>query len=155
MEYIARPQDRRCRYWAKVAYATTALPSPAVVEGADQLPGAYLRAGSDVELEPGDVVFEGEANHATKQRGWTFNIGVCVVDASGAETIRWLRDDEIRRAKDFWRAAGRADMTRGSGPHAAMVRAAAWLREGSPTVREALAALEGAPPAPTTDAPTP
>lgn len=46
---------------------------------------------------------------------------------------------------------------RGSPPLSwdAMVRAAAWLREGSPTVREALAALEGAPPAPTTDAPTP
>ena len=71
-----KPQDRRCRYWAKVLRAGCALPLPSAVEGANDVPGAYLRNGEE-ELFPGDVLIEGEANHHVKQRGWTYNVSVC------------------------------------------------------------------------------
>lgn len=123
MEYIARPSDSRCKFWSKVVRATDSLPPPSSVDGAGSIPGPYLRTGADVELEDGDFVFEGEEVSHRKSRGWVYNFGIVL----GGQ-IRWISDDERAQAKDLWRLVGRRDMTAGSGEHAAMVRAAHWLR---------------------------
>ena len=66
------PFDDRCRYWAKICRAEQALPHPTNALRADDLPGRYLLRGQD-ELMPGDVLFEGEANHHRRtDRGWSY-----------------------------------------------------------------------------------
>jgi hypothetical protein len=44
---------------------------PEAVDGAHSIPGQYLRRG-DEELFCGDLLFEGEANHPSKNRGWSY-----------------------------------------------------------------------------------
>ncbi|MBV5347056.1 hypothetical protein JZU46_02405 [bacterium] len=66
------PRDARCKYWAKKVDAETALPLPKEVDGGNDIPSKYLREGEE-ELEPGDILFEGEANHHRRlDRGWTY-----------------------------------------------------------------------------------
>lgn len=67
------PIDRRCKYWCKIVRAAVTLPLPSGVEGADNLPGAYKRGG-DEELFSGDMMFEGEAMHHSKPRGWMYHL---------------------------------------------------------------------------------
>jgi len=75
-----RPCDHRCRYWAKVVRANTPLPTPSQISGASDIPGAYLMRGEE-ELLPGDVLFEGEANHHRRtDRGWTYWVRYVTAD---------------------------------------------------------------------------
>lgn len=67
------PLDHRCKYWCKIVRAAVALPLPSIVEGADNIPGTYKRGG-DEELFPGDMMFEGEAKHHKKERGWMYHL---------------------------------------------------------------------------------
>lgn len=118
------PRDSRCRYWAKVIRADDALPMPAAVDGANDIPGQYLRKGDDVELFDGDFLLEGEANHHVKQRGWTYDMRI----VSDTPSERFPGQNkytaiDYKAAKDAARAAGRKDLLLGSGDCAAMIRA--------------------------------
>jgi hypothetical protein len=118
-QIICRPQDSRCRYWAKVVRASDALPMPADIDGANSVPGAYIRG--DVEIFEGDYVLEGEENHHAKRRGWTYWLRT--VDATGAIASVPFDTKAAIRASDADRA-----LLLGSGDVAAMVRTIHWLR---------------------------
>lgn len=119
------PQDRRCRYWAKVVRAEQDLPLPSEVSGAGNIESPYLQRG-DEELLPGDVLFEGEANHHSKDRGWSYLVqfvdsaGACVMYRSG-----------FSAQKAAAKAQGMATaLLAGSGDVAGAVRVAHALRAG-------------------------
>ena len=143
--YVCTPTDRRCKYWAKVVRADDALPLPAYVDGAGDIPGKYLRQGDEVELFPRDWLLEGEEVSHRRARGWTYTlrclavrardneVGVCVIEFKGD-------------TKDRIRAAGRKDLLMGAGDIAAMVRHILMRREGIrpfPSVTPATLATEG------------
>lgn len=126
---IAAPRDARCKWWCKVIHATASLPLPSQVDGANDIPGVYLRKGDDVELEPGDVLARGEAVDHRRLRGWVYDIKEYHpdgkprrIDPFGAAELKAL----------IKRAAACGVMTRerakellgGSGDVAALVR---WL----------------------------
>ena len=75
------PSDYRCKYWAKIIRAHTPLPLPSSVISATSLPGHFLLRG-DEELFPGDAMFEGEENHAYKNRGWSYWLRYVTRDGS-------------------------------------------------------------------------
>lgn len=137
VEYKAAPSDSRCRYWCKVIRADEPLPLPADVERANDIPGNY-RQGPE-ELFPGDIVLEGEENHHRKQRGWSYNVGLCVGreiswNPRGNETKPWLRERGLR------------DLLKGSGQIAAIVREAhaLRLRAAEPSNRDVQAIVSAA-----------
>lgn len=131
-----RPYKRYHKYWAKVVRAGAALPKPDEVIGAASIKMPFLRTGEE-ELFCGDLLFEGEANHSHKQRGWTY--WVHYVDEEG----------ELITAKGGWAdfkanlkaAAGYfdADLLKGSGDLAACVRFAHVQRLGGLEYLSALA----------------
>jgi hypothetical protein len=119
-----KPQDDRCRYWAKVVRANQALPTPSAVSGANDIPGAYAKKG-DEELFEGDVLFEGEEISHRKARGWTYHITFVGADGK-AEIVQ--PSSEIKAAVKTNGLP--AHLLAGSGDVAAMVRIAHALRLG-------------------------
>ena len=123
-----RPTDSRCRYWAKVVRSDSSLPQPVTCSSAHDVPGSFLRNGEE-ELLPGDVLFEGEANHHRRtDRGWTYNLhvvspnGLLLHAASGGF-------GELRKKL---KAGGMSpELLAGSGDVAAMVRIAHGVRDGT------------------------
>jgi hypothetical protein len=130
---VLRANDRRCKYWAKCVRAGALLPLPEAVSGAGDVPGEYLRSGSDVELDVGDFLLEGEENHHIKKRGWTYNLSVNSPFAPGKHTYIAF-DSSIKTDIKDAVAAGNLDpdsarlVLRGSGEVAAMVRAINYYR---------------------------
>lgn len=92
-----------------------------MVEGANQIPGKYLIQDMN-EIAPGDCAFQGEENHASKQRGWSFWVGLSFDDDEKA-IFQSLPALEV---KAQLKALGRRDLLPGAGPLACEVRAA-WL----------------------------
>lgn len=120
--HIAKPADSRCRWWQKVlSPEQLATIDAAIVDGANDVPGDYLRKGADLELPPGSVLIDGEANHPVKQRGWAYTVGIVNADAT---EIDW-RKVCITEDKKEMKAAGFP--VTGSGPVAAAVRLAQFL----------------------------
>jgi hypothetical protein len=119
------PADKRCRYWAKIVRAETALPLPSAAEGANDIPAAYARKGAE-ELFPGDILIEGEENHHRNARGWSYWVTYC--DSEGiARRIRNPGADE----KAAMKAAGLpSELLAGSGGVAAAVRFGHGVRLG-------------------------
>jgi hypothetical protein len=119
------PCESKCRWWAKVIRHGDSLPLPSAVAGAADIPGDYLAPG-DEELFPGDVLFEGEAIHHRKPRGWKYwvsfvnSAGELVVYGSGFGA-------EKAEAKANGLAAA---LLAGSGDVAGAVRVAHALRLG-------------------------
>jgi hypothetical protein len=121
-DFSARPNDSRCRYWAKIVRKGEPLPLPASVSGANGVPGEYLRPG-DEELFEGDLAFEGEARHHRKQRGWDYNLFI----VRNGELVS-LASDANRDVKAKLREMGETDLLPGSGEVAALVRRAHLYR---------------------------
>jgi hypothetical protein len=121
-----RPIDSRCRHWAKIVRAGHGLPLPVDVRGANDIPVPYANLG-DEELMPGDVLFEGEANHHRRtDRGWTYCIQVVT---HHGELL--LLQSGFSAAKAALKAQGMVpEMLKGSGDIAAMVRIAHGVRAG-------------------------
>lgn len=119
-----KPQDSRCRYWAKIIRSGTPLPLPSDVDGANDVPGQYLRKGED-ELMEGDFLLEGEEMHHRKARGWTYHLTFVGQDG---EAVRVSPSAERKAAMK----AGGLDpeLLKGSGDVAAMIRMAHALRAG-------------------------
>lgn len=136
VSFSVRPYRRHCRYWAKLVRAGAGLPMPGEVDGANTIPGKYLRLGEE-ELFCGDLLFEGEANHPSKDRGWSY--WVHYVDDSG----------NLISANSGWRefkaqlkaATGAFDpaLLKGAGDLAACVRFAHVQRMGGLDTLRALA----------------
>lgn len=124
--YTPKKRDSRCRAWCKVLSSESVRRiRPAGIDGANDLPGSYLPFGREVELFPGDVIFEGEANHHTKPRGWTYNLGFVVGGANGVARIVWVAGDKRAALKADLRASKNPavrELLPGSDDVAAMVR---------------------------------
>lgn len=121
-----KPRDSRCRYWAKVSRCDQSLPLPAQVNGANDIPGAYLMRGEE-ELMSGDVLFEGEANHHRRtDRGWTY--WVTYVDAEGQ--LQRFRSGFAEQKAQLKEQGMPTELLKGSGDIAAMVRIAHGIRLG-------------------------
>lgn len=121
-----QPFDSRCRYWAKISRATETLPIPSNVFGANDIPGPYLQHG-DEELFPGDVLFEGEANHHRRtDRGWTYRITLVLATGQLLE----LQSGFTEQKKQLKQQGLSAELLGGSGDIAAMVRIAHGIRLG-------------------------
>jgi hypothetical protein len=136
VSFSVEPQRRHCRYWAKLFRAGTRLPMPEVVYGAHALPGRYLQRGEE-ELFAGDILFEGEANHPSRDRGWTY--WVHYVDDNGrlvSASSGWREFKEKLKT-----ASGAFDpaLLKGSGPLAACVRFAHVQRLGGLDTLRAMA----------------
>lgn len=122
--HVAKPADRRCRWWQRICdQGDLERVELGAVDGANALPGRYLKDGSDVELPIWSVVFDGEARHHAKPRGWRFLVGFVVPGDDGGLRLVW------REPKVQDKARAKADnqaLAAGTGPHAALVRAALW-----------------------------
>lgn len=121
-----KPMDPRCRHWAKLVRADQPLPHPEAVHGANDVPGPYLHRGEE-ELFPGDVLFEGEANHHRRtDRGWSYCLTAVTLDGR----LQRFRSG-FGQQKAELKAQGLApDLLKGSGDIAGMVRIAHGLRAG-------------------------
>lgn len=122
---VIKPQDYRCRYWAKLIRADKTLPLPCDVKGANDLQGiAYAQKG-DEELFVGDVLIEGEELHHRKNRGWLYHI--TYINKKG-ELTRLCPTSEIKK---YLKENGLpVEYLAGSGDIAACVRIAHGLRAG-------------------------
>lgn len=135
-----RPYSRGHAYWAKLIRAGGNLPLPRLVAGANDIHGQYLRHGEE-ELFPGDILFEGQANHRTKSRGWSYWVH-CVDEHGDLIQPHGSWSEFKMRLKE---AAGTydAELLKGAGDLAACVRWAHIQRAGGLETLRALAqALE-------------
>jgi hypothetical protein len=121
-----KPLDSRCRYWAKIVRAGKGLRVPSLIMGANDIGGSYLQVGEE-ELLPGDSLFEGEANHHSRNdRGWSY--WLAFVSESG-ELVRYVSGFSAQKAE--MKAQGLSpELLTGSGDIAAMVRIVHGLRAG-------------------------
>lgn len=119
-----KPQDSRCRYWAKIIRASDPLPLPSAIDGANTVPGPYLRQGEE-ELFPFDVLITGEARHHVKAKGWNYELIVCLPDGS-KKTLRPC----VEHKAEMKTAGCPAEWLPGSGEIASLVRCALGYREG-------------------------
>lgn len=118
------PKDEQCKYWAKIVRAGAPLPLPCQVSRADDLPAPYQRVG-DEELFPGDILFEGEANHPRYSNGWAYSASIAGVNG---EQITLEYNSEIKaRLKN--QGLDKRFLT-GAGDLAGLVRIAHGLRAG-------------------------
>jgi hypothetical protein len=135
--YVPRKLDSRCRAWCQVlsAAAVNSLRVSAV-SGAESLGGKYERFGHETEVFVGDFVFEGEANHHTKPRGWSYSLGIVVASTDGTEAeIVWVAEAEAAALKPHLRALAKAGLfpaedLKGSGEVASLVRYAQAVLAG-------------------------
>lgn len=120
---VIKPVDSRCRFWAKIVRAGSILPIPSDVQGANDIPGAYLPAG-DEELFFGDFLITGEAMHHRHNRGWMYKMAY-VTEAG----LSWVQYSSERKAAA--KAAGLPkELLPGSGDIAGLVRLAHAVRLG-------------------------
>lgn len=120
-----RPFDSRCRYWAKIVRAGEPIPLPCDAQCAGDIDGPYLRRGEE-ELLPGDVLFEGEANHHRRQRGWSYWLKVVTTDGDLLEF-----GPNLSPYKAELKSQGLPpELLRGAGDIAAMVRIVHGIRAG-------------------------
>lgn len=119
------PADSRCRYWAKIVRADVTLPVPSKVDGANDIPGSYLKRGEE-ELFPGDMLIEGEENHHRNNRGWSYQVTYC--DSEGL--VRRIRNPGADEKAAMKAARLPAELLSGSGGTAAAVRFAHGVRLG-------------------------
>ena len=127
--HIVKAQDNRCMHWQRILtdVPTILLADLAQVGDASTLPGAYARKGSDHELPAWSVVFDGEAVHHVKNRGWVHTLGVTYPLSNGQIGIVWVRCTPEHKAAI--KASG-AGLMAGSGPNAAMLRVAQYVLGG-------------------------
>ena len=118
-----KPQDYRCRHWAKIIRNSAPLPVPSSVTGANDIPGGYAKEG-DEELFAGDFMIEGEEAHHRKARGWVYHLTFM---HNGRKVIVQY----FSARKDAMKAGGLPkDLLAGSGDLAGLVRIMHALRLG-------------------------
>ncbi len=129
LSHIASPSDSRCNWLQLVADEAAVLAAdPSKIDGAATLPGTKQRRGADSELPAWTILFDIEANHHWKNRGWTHVLGIVAPKGEGL-ALYWMKPTAATKAAI--KAAGAAHLIGGSGPNAAMVRAARYILEGA------------------------
>ena len=101
---------------------------PKKIASANDLPGDYVRKGTDLEIPDWTFIFDGEANHATKQRGWTWQLGVAIPGVTEPYIV-WIVSD-VAKQKAKIKAEGATHLIFGSGDNANLARMARWIAEG-------------------------
>lgn len=119
------PEDKRCRYWAKIIRAGSALPAPSSVNGANDVPGNYARNG-DEELFAGDIMIDGEELNHRKARGWSYR--VIWMDPETGERRRIFPNSDVKA--ELKTNGLPAALLAGSGDVAACIRIAHAIRVG-------------------------
>lgn len=145
LSHVAKPNDRRCRWWQKTLTADQAVKlNPEAIADAGSIPGPYHRNGADMELPEWSVIFDGEALHHAKPRGWRWVVGFVVRDEAGALVLTWVTS-AVAGQKAVVKASGAAHLLGGSGDVANIVRCARWVLEAetSQARMERIAALRG------------
>ena len=79
-----------------------------------------------MKLLPGDVLFEGEANHHRHKRGWTYRVSF--IDAEG-RLLRYRSGFGLQKAAAKSQGLSR-ELLAGSGDVAGAIRVAHALRSG-------------------------
>jgi hypothetical protein len=136
--YTPKKADSRCRAWCQIlSRAAVSSLRVAVVSGADSLGGRYETFGREIEVFAGDFIFEGEANHHTKNRGWSYSLGIVVASdrPDGDAEIVWVTAAEAMDAKEHLRVLAKrgdfpAEDLKGAGEVAALVRYAQAVLAG-------------------------
>lgn len=136
--YTPKKADSRCRAWCQIlSRAAVSNLRVAVVSGADSLGGCYETFGREIEVLAGDFIFEGEANHHTKNRGWSYSLGIVVASdlPEGDAEIVWVTVAEAIAAKEHLRERAKhgafpAEALKGAGEVAALVRYAQAVLAG-------------------------
>lgn len=145
--FVCKPQDSRCKYWAKVIRADQAIPLPEQVSGANDVPGAYIREGDDIELFPGDWLLTGEEVSHNKKRGWCYHL-LALGRGEKSDVLNVYAYKFGVDSKPLIRAAGAKDILTGSGDVAAMIREIHARRRGikpMPRIESREPAVEVAP----------
>jgi hypothetical protein len=124
---VVTPTNHRCRYWAKLIRCDEELPYPGTITDANSIPGPYLKRSADIEMSHGDFLFEGEALHHRKQRGWDFLITVCNEDDTVVIYPSMQIKQFIKNCPDIPKDE-RKRLLEGSGDHAAMIRIAKTIQ---------------------------
>jgi hypothetical protein len=118
--HIARPVDKRRAWWQMVLPENLSID---MLSGAQKLPAAYLRSGSDLELLPGTILIDSEAKSHRRNRGYD----VCIGRADQREgRVVWKKPG--MEQKMFIKADGRQDLMVGAGDVAAVIRCAMYIR---------------------------
>jgi hypothetical protein len=122
ISYVVERVDGRCKGWAKKLNREQILALDLEkINGAIDIPGNYLKNGTDLELRPfEDFIFWGEANHHNKQRGWTYRIYYPGLSGIGFITPTIGIKAAIKKA-------GHTDLMGGSGDIAGIVRMAKFI----------------------------
>lgn len=136
--YTPKKADSRCRAWCQIlSSAAVSSLRVAVVSGADSLGGRYETFAREIEVFAGDFIFGGEANHHTKNRGWSYSLGIVVASdrPDGDAEIVWVTATEALDSKEHLRALAKrgdfpADDLKGAGEVAALVRYAQAVLAG-------------------------
>lgn len=125
VSHIIQREDGRCRGWAKKLNAGQILKLDLdKIQGANDLPGSYLKNGIDLELTPyDDFIFWGEENDHRKARGWTYRLYYPALKKMG-----WVGADN--RIKQMIKSEGLKDLMTGSGEIAGLVRIAKYISLG-------------------------
>lgn len=119
-----KPQDNRCRYWAKIIRKNQLLPMPSTITGANDIKVEYSMRGEE-ELFEGDVLIEGEEMHHRRLRGWGYWLTMMGADGS---LVR-IRPTAERKAA--MKANGLpSELLAGAGDIAACIRIAYAARLG-------------------------
>jgi len=129
--YVARPDDDRCDYWAKVIRAGQVIPLPEHVKRESDVPGEPLQIGERVELFHGDFLIQGQKNRLTAARNWAWSVNLGTIGPAyeGPDhRIHWLPYG--RATRDAVRKAGRSELLSGRSRLADAVREIWARREG-------------------------
>jgi hypothetical protein len=125
ISHIIQRADGRCKGWAKKLNSRQILDLDLdKIQGANDLPGSYLKNGTDLELAPyEDFIFWGEENDHRKARGWTYRLYYPTTKKMG-----WVGADN--RIKQMIKSEGHKDLMTGSGEIAGLVRIAKYISSG-------------------------
>lgn len=121
--YTPKKVDYRCRAWCQIlSSAAVSRLRVAVVSGADSLGSRYEAFGREIEVFAGDFIFAGEANHYTKNHGWSYSLGIVVASdlPDGDAEIVWVSAEGLFPAEAL----------EGAGEVAALVRYAQAVLAG-------------------------
>lgn len=120
------PLDHRCRYWALIIRKGEFLPLPIDVKSANDVSKNYLPRGEE-ELLPGDVLFEGQANHHRSSRGWSYWMNTLTREGE----MLFFESGKLSEQKAQMKKQGMSpELLKGSGDIAALVRIMHGLRAG-------------------------
>ncbi|MBP6902105.1 MAG: hypothetical protein KBC73_18580 [Burkholderiaceae bacterium] len=114
-------------YWAKIVRVDDRLPMPGGVKAPENLPGDFLPRG-DIEVHPGDFIFEGERHHDRAPYRWLYL--VTYFHDNGGLAVRYRNWGPFNAELKSLVAGCDPDLMKGVGALASCVRFAHVRRRG-------------------------